>query len=362
MQSYSLKCYKCNVIQEDNSISRIYCQDGCNELLVCHDISEVKKNPLVSLLKSSETFSLGEGNTPIIKLEKIGEKLELNNLYAKLEFMSPTGSFKDRGSVLVVNIAKKENIRRFVEDSSGNAGASLSAYAAVSKIKAHIFVPETASKGKVDQISIFGSELHKISGPRENSTIEAKLFAKKNNIPYLSHNLSPYFSEGMKSFAYEIHESIGSIDHIIFPTGNGSLLLGTWRGFLDISEKTNFNLPKLHAAQSKAIEPIVSKFNNSDWTFDSSKTTIASGISVSNPPRLQEIVDVIKESKGTALSSTDDEALKWHEILAKEEGIFCEKTCAFSFSALEKLVANGVIKKEEKIVIPITGSGLKEAI
>ena len=70
MQSYSLKCYKCNVIQEDNSISRIYCQDGCNELLVCHDISEVKKNPLVSLLKSSETFSLGEGNTPIIKLEK----------------------------------------------------------------------------------------------------------------------------------------------------------------------------------------------------------------------------------------------------------------------------------------------------
>ena len=129
-----------------------------------------------------------------------------------------------------------------------------------------------------------------------------------------------------------------------------------------ISEKTNFNLPKLHAAQSKAIEPIVSKFNNSDWTFDSSKTTIASGISVSNPPRLQEIVDVIKESNGTALSSTDDEALKWHKILAKEEGIFSEKTCAFSFSALEKLVAKGVIKKEEKIVIPITGSGLKEPI
>ena len=166
----------------------------------------------------------------------------------------------------------------------------------------------------------------------------------------------------MKSFAYEINEAIGSIDHIIFPTGNGSLLLGTWRGFLDISEKTNLNLPKLHAAQSKEIEPIVAKFNNSDWTFDSSKTTIASGISVSNPPRLQEIVDVIKESNGTALSSTDDEALKWHEILAKEEGIFCEKTCAFSFSALEKLVANGVIKKDEKIVIPITGSGLKEAI
>ena len=172
-----------------------------------------------------DDFGRPKGARKIVKLEKIGEKLGLNNIYGKLEFISPTGSFKDRGSVLVVNIAKKENIRDFVEDSSGNAGASLSAYAALGKIKAHIFVPETACKGKVDQISIFGSELHKISGPRENSTIEAKLFAKKNNIPYLSHNLSPYFSEGMKSFAYEINESIGSIDHMIFPTGNGSLLL-----------------------------------------------------------------------------------------------------------------------------------------
>ena len=137
--------------------------------------------------KSNEsTVSIGEGHTPIVSLSTIGKYLGRNHVFGTLEYLNPTGSFKDRGSVLVVNIAKKENIRDFVEDSSGNAGASLSAYAALGKIKAHIFVPETAGKGKVDQISIFGSELHKISGPRENSTIEAKLFAKKNNIPYLS--------------------------------------------------------------------------------------------------------------------------------------------------------------------------------
>ncbi len=361
MQSYSLKCYKCNVIQNDNSIKRIYCEKGCNELLVCEDISEKRIDPLVSIKNDPESFSLGEGNTPIIPLQKIGRKLGLSNLFAKLEFMSPTGSFKDRGSSLVINVARKEKVSQFVEDSSGNAGASLSAYAGASNINAHIFVPETAGQGKLDQISIFGAELHKISGPRENSTTAAKEFSEKNNIPYLSHNLSPYFSEGMKSFAYEIYSNLGEVEHIIFPTGNGSLLLGTWRGFLDISEYKNVNLPKLHAAQSKAIEPIVAAYNHTKWTFDTKNTTVASGISVSNPPRLNEIVDTLKNSNGSASSSYDQEALKWHEILAKEEGIFSEKTCAFSFSSLEKLVTENAIKKDETVLIPITGSGLKES-
>ena len=361
MQSYSLKCYKCKQVQEDNSISRIYCEKGCNELLVCEDISKNCIDPLDSLKNDKESFTLGEGHTPIIPLKKIGIKLGLNNLFAKLEFMSPTGSFKDRGSSLVINIAKKEKVSEFVEDSSGNAGASLSAYAGASNIKAHIFVPDTAGQGKLDQISIFGAKLHKISGPRENSTVAAKEFSKKNNIPYLSHNLSPYFSEGMKSFAYEIYSNLGDVDHIIFPTGNGSLLLGTWRGFLDISKSKKCYLPKLHAAQSKSIEPIVAEHNQTKWTFDAKIPTIASGISVSNPPRLYEIVEAVKNSKGTTTSSSDQDALKWHKLLAKEEGIFSEKTCAFSFSSLEKLVNENIIKKDETVLIPITGSGLKES-
>ena len=361
MQTYSLKCYKCNVTQNDNSISRIFCEKGCNELLICEDISPMKQDPLQSMRDDEESFSLGEGSTPLIPLNKIGKRLGLEKLFAKLEFMSPTGSFKDRGSSLVINIARKERVAEFVEDSSGNAGASLSAYAGATDIKAHIFVPDSAGKGKLDQISIFGAKLHKIEGPRENSTIAAKDYSKKNNIPYLSHNLSPYFSEGMKSFAYEIYSEFGEVDHIIFPTGNGSLLLGTWRGFIDISENSNLSLPKLHAAQSSIIEPIVAEFSQKKWNFDPSSKTIASGISVSNPPRLIEIVDAIKNSDGSATSSSDNEALIWHEILAKEEGIYSEKTCAFSFATLEKLVKSGIIKKNEKIIIPITGSGLKES-
>ena len=362
MQDYILKCYKCGAIQNDNSISAIYCQEGCKELLICEDISKQKINPLEAIIQSENFISLGEGNTPLIKINKIGKRLGLSNLFAKLEYMSPTASFKDRGSALVINIAKDENIKEFVEDSSGNAGASLSAFAATSNIKAHIFVPDSAGKGKLDQISIFGAQLHKVKGARENSTIEAKKFSQENNIPYLSHNLSPYFSEGMKSFSYELSEEFDDIDHIIFPTGNGSLLLGTWRGFLDISEGKRIKMPKLHVAQSKNIEPIVASYNNSNWVFDSKKTTLASGISVSKPPRLNEIITAVKLSGGTANSSSDEEALLWHDYLAKDEGIFSEITCAFSFSVLQKLVNNKVITKNQKVVIPITGSGLKETI
>ena len=362
MQSYILKCYKCGTIQKDNSISTLYCQEGCKELLICEDISKQKINPLESIIQTKNSISLGEGNTPLIKINKIGKRLGLNNLFAKLEYMSPTASFKDRGSALVINIAKNENVKEFVEDSSGNAGASLSAFAANANIKAHIFVPDSAGKGKLDQISIFGADLHKVKGSRENSTIEAKKFSKENNIPYLSHNLSPYFSEGMKSFAYELSQEFDDIDHIIFPTGNGSLLLGTWRGFLDIKDIKKIKTPKFHIAQSKNIEPIVASFNNSKWVFDDNKKTLASGISVSNPPRLNEIIDTVKLSKGTANSSSDKEALLWHDYLAKDEGIFSEITSAFSFSILEKLVNDKVITKNQKVVIPITGSGLKETI
>ena len=145
MQTYSLKCYKCNVTQNDNSISRIFCEKGCNELLICQDISPMKQDPLQSMKDDEESFSLGEGSTPLIPLNKIGKRLGLEKLFAKLEFMSPTGSFKDRGSSLVINIARKERVAEFVEDSSGNAGASLSAYAGATDIKAHILsliVPE----------------------------------------------------------------------------------------------------------------------------------------------------------------------------------------------------------------------------
>ena len=362
MKKYSLNCSICDITQSNNSISNIFCDLNCKALLYCDDVSKNKINPIESIKNSINSISLGEGNTPLVKLEKIGEKLGLDKLFAKLEFMSPTGSFKDRGSALVMNIAKKEKVKEFVEDSSGNAGASLSAYAAAANIKAHIFVPDTAGKGKLDQISIFGAELHKISGPRENSTIEAKKFSKENDIPYISHNLSPYFSEGMKSFAYEIYNELKAIDHIIFPTGNGSLLLGTWRGYKDIMKSNKTNLPKLHVAQSKNIEPIVAKLNNKKWEFDVDKKTLASGISVSNPPRIDEIIQAVESTKGEGVSCTDEEAIIWHDILAKEEGIFSEITCAFVFPALKKLIKDKKIKKDDTVLLPITGSGLKEPI
>src|SRR5690606_4078479 len=138
---------------------------------------------------------------PVVSLERTADALGLGALLAKLEFMTPTGSFKDRGSAVLVSVAKLEGISEFVEDSSGNAGASLSAYAAAAGMKAHVFVPATAARGKLDQIRIFGAELHAVDGPRQAATDAAEAFVAQRGLPYLSHNLSPFFSEGMKAVA-----------------------------------------------------------------------------------------------------------------------------------------------------------------
>ena len=133
---------------------------------------------------------------------------------------------------MLVSAASEENITEFVEDSSGNARASLSAYAAAAGIKAYVFAPASAAKGKLDQIAIFGSDLRTVAGPRQAATDAAKKFLDDHNLVYLSHNYSAYFAEGMKAVSYELMANLGDeIDHVVLPVGNGSLLIGLKKGY-----------------------------------------------------------------------------------------------------------------------------------
>jgi threonine synthase len=253
-------------------------------------------------------------------------------------------------------------ITEFVEDSSGNAGASLSAYAAAARIRGHIFSPSSASKGKLDQIKIFGAELHKTEGLREAATEAAEAYVIERNLPYLSHSLNPYFSEGMKMVSYELIKQLDiPIHHVVLPVGNGSLCIGMFRGFNEIK---SFNkrtiIPKFHVIQSRNVMPIVNHVNGNKYS--KTKQTVASGISVAAPPRLREITDVVGISNGSALAVCDNSILNWQEKLAAKEGIFCEPTSATAFSGLESLLEQGTISKDENVLIPITGTGLKEPL
>ena len=308
--------------------------------------------------------NLGEGDTPVVSLERTAEELGLEWLWAKLEFMAPTGSFKDRGSAVLTTMGREFGISEFIEDSSGNAGASLSAYAAAAGLKAHVFAPASAAGGKLDQIEVFGASLHRTEGPRQAATDAAEELVAERGLVYMSHNLSPYFSEGMKSVSYELVEVLGDkIDHVVLPVGNGSLLIGMVRGYQELQEAGIIGrIPKFHCVQAHAVRPLVAALNGEKWSPEDALPTHASGIATTNPPRLPGMIDAIRTTGGSGVTVSEDSLTTWQKRLASSEGIFAELTSAAAFAGLEKLIASGTIERGAAVCVPVTGTGLKEPL
>ena len=308
-------------------------------------------------------LTLGEGNTPLTELATIGGKLPLRKLYAKLEFLNPTGSFKDRGTATMLSVALEHGVSELVEDSSGNAGASVSAYAARAGIKSHIFVPADAPEAKLRQIIAYGPNVHPIKGSRDTVTTAAVNYCKKHGIVYTSHMLSPYFAEGTKAFAYEVAEQFGQElpDHIVFPVGNGSLLIGSYNGFRELKESGRIdNIPKLHCVQSRNVMPLVSAFNGVNWSSDQAVKTIAGGISIAAPSRQWQILNILRLTGGSAVATEEANILKMQQALAELEGIFAEPTSAAAFAGLEILAKTNAIHQSDSVLVPVTGFGLKD--
>ncbi len=319
--------------------------------------------PRLPLQRPEGRVRLGEGDTPLLELRRLGAEMGVERLWAKLEHQSPTGSFKDRGSSVLMSVAREHGVTEFVEDSSGNAGASLAAYAATAGIRAHVFAPAGAPRMKLEQISIYGAELHLIDGPRQAATDAAQAFATTHGLVYLSHSYSPFFSEGMKAFSYEVAASEAAAAHVVLPVGNGSLLIGARSGFEElVSSGAIAGLPRLHCVQAVAVRPITAAFRGEEWAFDTAVRTIASGIAVSEPPRIRQALDAIRSSGGSAVAVTDRAILEWQRRLARTEGIFCEATSAAAFAGLTALIESGAIQPGARVLVPVTGSGLKEPL
>ena len=204
---------------------------------------------IFSLDEIKDPFTLGAGWTPLVNADLDGRKT-----FFKLEFMAPTGSFKDRGTEVEINFLKAAGIQDVVEDSSGNAGASMAAYAARAGLKASIYAPESASPAKLAQIAFFGAELHKIPGPRSETT-KAALKAVAQGAVYASHAYNPVYLLGQQSFAWEVWEQFGAEapDAVVIPTGQGGLLMGAWLGFRRLMLAGLIKeLPKLFAVQPES--------------------------------------------------------------------------------------------------------------
>lgn len=304
------------------------------------------------LPETMEIVSMGEGFTPLVGADWKGMPV-----YLKLEYLSPTGSFKDRGTTVLVSFLKGMGVKEVVEDSSGNAGASLAAYAARAGLRARIFVPAHASLAKKAQIAIYGAELVEVKGPREEVAKTVQEEAEKGYY-YASHYYNPLILEGMKTIAYEIWEQLGKIpDSVVLPVGHGTMLLGLFQGFRDILEAgIASSMPVLYGVQARNCSPLFEAFRlgMEEVPRYTPAPTIAEGISIAKPLRAKEILRAVRETGGEILAVEEWEILKAREELARK-GFFVEPTSAVAVAALDRLFH----LSGKTIVIPLTGSGLK---
>ena len=269
----------------------------------------------------------------------------------KLEYLQPTGSFKDRGTWVTVAKLREEGISEVVLDSSGNAAISLAAFAGSAGIKAHLFLPAHTSPGKLALLRKLGAELHIIDGDRMAVHRKAMDFSEEKSIAYVSHWLNPYFLEGTKTAAFEAYEQIGVPDYVLAPAGSGTLFLGLWKGFSELKDMGAIGeLPRFVAVQASGYESLCER--------SQVKSHLAEGIAIPEPPRLGEMRRVLDETGGTCVSVGDseiDRALKW----LWRRGFMVEPTSATVLAALWKLVESGEIGAGSKVLLPLTGSGLK---
>lgn len=334
--SLKFKCKKCD--REYNIDTHKYKCDCGGLFGLKGKISRAKSN-----------LDLGEGNTPILKKE-FGAK----NVYFKMDYFQPTGSFKDRGAVFLVDQIKKSGINKIIDDSSGNAGAAIAAYSAAANIDCSIYLPVKTSKAKIKQIKDYGADIIKIKGDRDKTSKAILKAAQKNY--YASHVYNPLFFAGVASLAFEIKEEIGIPDKIIVPVGNGTMLLGLYYGFKEIGK-----FPELIAVQSEKCSPIYNSFYNKNLSLKKNKKcnkTIAEGIAIGQPQRLKEIIEVIKITNGDVIIVSEEE-IKVALNKLWRKGIYIEKTSAVAPAGFLKLDNNNSLTEKEKIVIPLTGTGLK---
>jgi threonine synthase len=290
--------------------------------------------------------TLGEGWTPLID-----DIWEGQPVYWKFEGLMPSGSYKDRGISVMINWLIAQGVQTVMDDSSGNAGASLACYAARAGLSARIFVPASAPEPKKAQIAVYGAELIEVPGPR-SAARQAAEAAQDGDAVYASHAWHPACLFGFITNAWEIWEQLGrrSPDWVVTPCGYGGLLLGAWRGYQRLFECGLIEkLPKLVAVQAEPITPICSAFhqglNEGRPHRAIGPETLADGIAVE-----------LRNSGGTAISVTNRELLAAQEKLA-QQGLFVEPTSATAAAALTKL--RGRIAPDETVVVNLTGLGLK---
>jgi len=374
MMSYLslIKCTRCQAEYDANTIlSRCNKCNGPLEVIYNYDelrnwISrgEFEKRvdgiwKYVELLPcpSSSAITLGEGNTLLIKCEKLGRKLGLRKLYIKDETKNPTGSFMDRGSSVLITKLCEAKFSGVYGVFKGNLGASLAAYSAKAGIKCTVFISDRIDASKIYQMIAFGATIY----PR-NKMSEVK-FGDKH---YFADNADPFLLEGEKTIGFEIIENLDwhLPDFIIAPMGTGGLISAIWKAirefeYLDLMSESK---SKLIGVQSEKCSPIVDEFLLGEAREVDAGSTIAVDIAFEKPSRDLEAIRALKESSGHAFKVSDEEMLLASMMLAKMEGVFAEPAAASTIACVKRMIDEGILDSSDTVICIITGSGLKDPV
>ncbi|MEM4672756.1 MAG: pyridoxal-phosphate dependent enzyme [Sulfolobales archaeon] len=299
-----------------------------------------------SMLPFVPEKSRGEGSTPLVI-----EKEEEVSLLFKLEYLNPSGSFKDRGTALSIYYARRLGFENIVEDTSGNTGISVALYSKLYGMKSRIVMPRTAPEGKKKLVRMLGGEIIETETRSEASE---KVLSFLGDSYYVAHLWSPFYIIGASTIAYEVFEEYSAPDAIIAPVGSGGLILGIIRGFENLLREGRIRrMPRPIAVQGYSSQPLYVKIHGERVIGEDS--SLADGIMVQNPPRLNEIASKIREYNGeVVLVGNSDIRAAWNLLL--ERGFLVEPTSATVYAAYMK-----IRKKLEglKVLLPLTGSGLK---
>ena len=383
MKSYlkHLECTYCGLIHSVHEPNRL-CVDCGKVLYPRYDIEkarlEINKENLkvrdsnmwryfemMPVLDFKNVVTLGEGFTPILSASRLSERLGCQDIVIKDEGVNPTASFKARGLSAAVSKAKELGITKLTMPSAGNAAGAMSSYAARAGLEGYVFMPQDAPYSNQKEVDITGGRLTLIDGLISDAGVLSREKAAEMNLFDVSTLQEPYRVEGKKTMGYEIAEQLSweLPDVIIYPTGGGTGIVGMWKAFeeMELLGWIGSKRPRMFAVQSDGCAPIVKAFIEGKEFADmwEDASTMASGIRVPAAIGDYLILQALRDSNGGALTVSDDEIIKMMSIVASLEGMFVCPEGAATAVALDKLLIDGLVKDNEKVLLLNTGSGLK---
>jgi threonine synthase len=377
MTKISLQCRECK--KEYESTFKYICDECFGPLDVKYDFPSISKNTLsnrehtywryfelLPIQDKTNIVSIHAGMTPLIKAEKLGKALGLNNLYIKNDSVNPTFSFKDRPAGIAVSKAKEFGLSAVGCASTGNLASATAAHAAKGGFPCYVFAPSDIEHAKIAQALAYGSKFIAVDGTYDDANRIAAQIGDSKGIGIVNINMRSYYVEGSKTLAYEVAEQLGwqTPDQLVVPVGSGAMLNAICKGFEELQTVSLLNDVSgmhIHAAQPVGCAPIVDAFKkgSSDVIPVENPDTIAKSLAIGDPGDGRYVLKRLQQYKGYAEETNNKEILDAILLLAKTEGIFTEPAGGVSVAALKKMVEDGKIDKNDTTICYVTGNGLK---